>query len=740
MTFSQAAAPFELTVQPARLSVRPGEAVQTGLLIYNAGATADTYAVTVLGIDPAWVFIGSPDGANLSGRVLSPVLPGRQIELPIIIRPDDNPESRAGLYRIGVRVVRTNDPYRTGAPPVERIADIDLTISSHAAFLLDLNPRVIDMTRRDGGLTQVRLTNTGNTDLSLALDAGDPSDMLLYDLPPQVSVPVGGSSVLPLRIRPDRPSLVGSDAAYDFTISATPVRGAVPPPGSDLPLNAIGPARSVIGRANYTPPVSFAVAALSGVVMVLVAIVGIALILVNNQENRKVAQSTVSAVTATAVNVSSIQTNTAQAAQLDATLTAAINLNSATQTAIRSNISQSQTQIAAIAQATATSDAATAGAVSAATAGAINATATGQAVANLNQTATVVGLQTASVFQTQTASVNVAGTQTATGNANATNAAGTQAANAGGTANANGTISANATATANALFAATVTAIARQTSTAAATNPTPLPTGAPQVVNTNLSNVTSLANNGTSVLVAQGGGAQAGVYSVPLNGDTPGAVFNGAGEVNGFARTDTGIYFINTAAGTLSLFDQAAKTTTPVLTGLAQPRFLSLSQAANVFFVYESGSGQITQVTFDQTRKATKKAITSVPSITAMTAAFGPAGWPIVVYTRADGSLYEIDFDGSNTAAAPRQLTLSGRPGALSQPVALVAQYSGLPVIYVAEAGSKRITRLSATPDGKTFSVETLIGLPETPTAIALGDNNQIFVSSATKLYRAVLP
>jgi hypothetical protein len=196
---------LRLELSETTLAANPGGAVTTRCTVYNTSLIVDEYQLQVSGIDPSWVEIPAST---------SRIFPEAFETVTISFKPPRSAGVKAGDYPFTVTGVSADNPALTDT------ATGTLTIDPFVGFGLDLDgPRQV--TGEVEGAFKVRLTNTGNARLTIALDAAEETGQLDFGFDEQqVQVGAGETKQVTVTARPKAESL-GTAAVYQITIGGT---------------------------------------------------------------------------------------------------------------------------------------------------------------------------------------------------------------------------------------------------------------------------------------------------------------------------------------------------------------------------------------------------------------------------------------------------------------------------------------------------------------------------------------
>jgi len=165
---------------PTQLAViQPGGALPVQVLVHNRSDRVDRFRLICTDLPRTWFFITYPQGMQGSGLVVNAdslnLNPGEQSLISLVITPPLN--ALAGTYIPTLRLYSENSP---------ELALLDLVyIQVPPTYLLQVELRtIISRVRRQAGLYQVRLNNTGNTrrDVLLRINNLDEDDLCTYTL------------------------------------------------------------------------------------------------------------------------------------------------------------------------------------------------------------------------------------------------------------------------------------------------------------------------------------------------------------------------------------------------------------------------------------------------------------------------------------------------------------------------------------------------------------------------------
>jgi hypothetical protein len=181
-------------------SVLPGESVTISLALVNRGLDADSFRLAVDGIPSTWV---STDSA------VTQLLPGKQRQVSLTIRPPRSTQSRAGRHPFKIRVSSEAAP--------DQVAEVEcmLSMAAFGQFRSELRPQQVEA----GEPARVTVDNQGNIQQVFRVTWQSPQDELLFEPGPsqELRVPPGEVGLLEFRASPRQRPLLGGEKAYPFT-------------------------------------------------------------------------------------------------------------------------------------------------------------------------------------------------------------------------------------------------------------------------------------------------------------------------------------------------------------------------------------------------------------------------------------------------------------------------------------------------------------------------------------------
>jgi len=198
---------IKVSLAADKLEVKAGEAVETSIVIKNQSSVVDQFFIKIEGIDPLWW--------SLSTSSVS-LFPGDQDEVKLTIRAPRESVAKAGSYTFQVKAVsQANTQDFT-------IAEAYLVIQGFASWEMYMSPTKI---KGRSGIYHIKLSNHGNSDITLNLGASDPEESLVYEFDKSsVSIPAGSTAQVSLNVKPlkGRP-----EKTYDFQVEVKPDKARV---------------------------------------------------------------------------------------------------------------------------------------------------------------------------------------------------------------------------------------------------------------------------------------------------------------------------------------------------------------------------------------------------------------------------------------------------------------------------------------------------------------------------------
>lgn len=166
-----------VVLDPVSIAVVPGETAVTTVRIRNTGAVVDQFTVSVVGAPAAWT--------TVAPLVIS-LFPGAEGTVLLHLAPPRAPGVGLGPVPFGVRVVASEDADLSVVEEgeVDLLPFVDITAK--------LTPRSVETKRRSRH--EVLLDNRGNAPVEAEIDAGDPDELLAFEVRPRLVTVEGGQT------------------------------------------------------------------------------------------------------------------------------------------------------------------------------------------------------------------------------------------------------------------------------------------------------------------------------------------------------------------------------------------------------------------------------------------------------------------------------------------------------------------------------------------------------------------
>ncbi|MFK0224027.1 hypothetical protein ACIQWN_38355 [Streptomyces vinaceus] len=192
------------TLEQQTVEVTPGERAACTIRLLNIGSVVDTFFLDIRGGVDKWISV-SP--AQIS------VFPGEEAEAKITFSPGREDRIPQGPMPYAVRVMCQEDT--EGSVVEEGVVEV----GGYTELGSELLPRTVRAART--GWTKLALDNHGNTPVTMRLSAIDENGKLRFRFAPAVVTVEGGTTrLVPVRIRPRRRFLMGTDQPHVFQITA----------------------------------------------------------------------------------------------------------------------------------------------------------------------------------------------------------------------------------------------------------------------------------------------------------------------------------------------------------------------------------------------------------------------------------------------------------------------------------------------------------------------------------------
>jgi len=191
-----------------QFTVTPGSSVTIPIVLRNQGLEPDNFRVGVDGIPTGWVSTTSPTTL---------LEPGEQKGLTLTIRPERNPQSRAGRHHFSIQVFSQKYP-----DEVTRV-ECALTIAVYTQYAAQLEPENI----RAGQPAHLIIANQGNIQQTYSISWASHQNILAFTQknPEPIRVSAGESVYLEFTADTRRPPFFGQNVSYPFTATIHSAEG-----------------------------------------------------------------------------------------------------------------------------------------------------------------------------------------------------------------------------------------------------------------------------------------------------------------------------------------------------------------------------------------------------------------------------------------------------------------------------------------------------------------------------------
>jgi hypothetical protein len=245
-----------LHLEPARLSVEPGSEAVATVTVRNVAQIVDHYHIDVVGPLAAFAEVSPADIA---------VMPGRDAQVRVVLRPPRGPETPAGAVAFGVRCVSRDQA------DASAVVEGDVEIAPAVELQAQLYPSISGGSFRSRRTT-LSLVNRGSVPLQVFLQGADAAGALRYEMPPSVAIAPGAVSDVPLRIVPLRRFVFGQSVHHNFKVRLTDTQAAAGAPATRTREFGVAD-----GTFVQRPVISRRVVAVAiGVVTLLIALAALA--------------------------------------------------------------------------------------------------------------------------------------------------------------------------------------------------------------------------------------------------------------------------------------------------------------------------------------------------------------------------------------------------------------------------------------------------------------------------------
>jgi hypothetical protein len=199
-----------VTLPSNKIEIIPGKKSEIKAIIKNASDVAESYSISVDGIDPRWYTL-SAASVSLS--------PGDTSELTLTIQPPLISSGEAERYTANLKVTSTRDS------SITTTVSIEMPVGSLLDFYLELTPK--KQTGRKGSFV-VTITNKGDKPATYAIEGKDSYNVCRFQFKQQTIDAQPGETVkVSLSVEPKEKPFRGSVEAYKFKVVVTP-HGSLP--------------------------------------------------------------------------------------------------------------------------------------------------------------------------------------------------------------------------------------------------------------------------------------------------------------------------------------------------------------------------------------------------------------------------------------------------------------------------------------------------------------------------------
>ncbi|MFJ2767972.1 peptidoglycan-binding protein [Streptomyces sp. NPDC087300] len=191
------------SLDPAAVSVDPGDRAAARLRVRNTGDTVEEYRLTVVGAPAGW--------SRVEPEVLR-LYPGSEGTAEISFAPPRSPDAPAGPTPFGIRVQPKEQPESRD------VVEGQVTVSPFVEVRAELLPPTV--VGRFRGRASVAVDNLGNTPLTAALSARDDAGRLSFDVDPgSIQVAPGRAAFARITVRPQQVRWTGAAQPHPLTVS-----------------------------------------------------------------------------------------------------------------------------------------------------------------------------------------------------------------------------------------------------------------------------------------------------------------------------------------------------------------------------------------------------------------------------------------------------------------------------------------------------------------------------------------
>jgi hypothetical protein len=176
--------PASVSILTPLVTAAPGGSGVAQVMIRNTGTVVDQFAVNLVGDASAWA---KPVPPALS------LFPGAEGTIEIHFSPPRSSAVVAGNVPYGVRVTCQEDP------EFSVVEEGEVQISGFSSVQAKIVPRTSEGKRK--AVHRLELTNTGNAVVTADLSAGDPDELLAFEIEPStLSVEPGATGIARVKV------------------------------------------------------------------------------------------------------------------------------------------------------------------------------------------------------------------------------------------------------------------------------------------------------------------------------------------------------------------------------------------------------------------------------------------------------------------------------------------------------------------------------------------------------------
>ncbi len=198
----------EVTVDPTSFTMAAGDSAEATATLRNLGQTVDQLTLSIDGLDPGWYTLPVSSVA---------LFPNDQDSLRVVLHPPKTEETKAGSYPFRINVTSQENPEDKAT------ADLTIEIGALPGLEVDISPQRITGQK---GVYKITVSNKGDSDATLRLEASDTQGRLRYYLHPEfLTVPGAGRSEATLEVRLSWLAFLGGGKEFNFEVLATSPQG-----------------------------------------------------------------------------------------------------------------------------------------------------------------------------------------------------------------------------------------------------------------------------------------------------------------------------------------------------------------------------------------------------------------------------------------------------------------------------------------------------------------------------------